>query len=200
MHEVMVVKFLLWVSLLNIGNAMNYYKVLGVSDDSDTAVIKKKYRSLALMLHPDKLLSASASEKEVQSANERFALLTKAYSVLSDESLRQAHDLALQSGEEEDVGVYIGPPNLHQRLAYVTDVVAHYWKSVTLQTRTAILGLLVLLAYVVYGLCVDYIADAKLARELAQVAADDVDNETGTLVMSLLGLCPLVCSACCARK
>jgi DnaJ family protein B protein 4 len=71
---------------------MDYYKVLGVSKDADTSVIKKKYRQLALKWHPDKAPADKKKEYE-----EEFKDIANAYGILSDSEKRKQYD---QFGED----------------------------------------------------------------------------------------------------
>ncbi len=70
----------------------DYYKILGVERKATTKVIKKAYRELALMWHPDK----HQGEEEKEKAEKKFQLIAEAYEVLSDDELRRKFDL----GEE----------------------------------------------------------------------------------------------------
>ena len=54
----------------------NYYEILNVDIDAPIEVIKKNYRKLAKLYHPD-----SKSDK---ASTEKFLLITKAYQILSD--------------------------------------------------------------------------------------------------------------------
>lgn len=63
----------------------DYYKVLGVAKDADSAVIKKAYRKLAKDLHPD----TNPGDKKVE---ERFKEVSEAYDVLSDTKRRAEYD------------------------------------------------------------------------------------------------------------
>ncbi len=63
----------------------DYYEVLGVPKDSTKDDIKKAYRKLAILNHPDKNPGDKAAE-------ERFKEATEAYEVLGDEQKRQAYD------------------------------------------------------------------------------------------------------------
>ncbi len=65
--------------------AKNYYSVLGVSRQADDAELKKAYRKLARMYHPDKNPGDKASE-------ERFKEINEAYAVLSDPDKRAQYD------------------------------------------------------------------------------------------------------------
>lgn len=64
---------------------VNYYKVLKVSPDASTAEIKKAYRRLARELHPD-------VNGGTEDATKQFALLAKAYEVLSNPQERAYFD------------------------------------------------------------------------------------------------------------
>ena len=65
-----------------------FYDCLGVEPSCTDAELKKAYRKLALRLHPDKQRDANAAEI----ASHKFALVQRAYSVLSDRSRRQAYN------------------------------------------------------------------------------------------------------------
>ncbi|KAL8520195.1 hypothetical protein ACS0TY_010930 [Phlomoides rotata] len=62
----------------------NWYGVLGVTPLADDETIRKQYRKLALLLHPDKNRSIGAEGA--------FQLISQAWSVLSDKSKRIAYD------------------------------------------------------------------------------------------------------------
>lgn len=53
----------------------NYHKILGVPEDATLEEIKRRYRKLALLYHPDRNNDASAAEmfKEI---NEAYAILS----------------------------------------------------------------------------------------------------------------------------
>lgn len=63
----------------------DYYEVLGVTRNADSAAIKKAYRKLAKKYHPD-------SNEGNARAEERFKEITEAYDVLSDEKKRKLYD------------------------------------------------------------------------------------------------------------
>ena len=62
----------------------DYYQILGVSRDADTAEIKKAYRKLARQYHPDKNEQAGSEDK--------FKQVNEAYEVLKDDEKRRAYD------------------------------------------------------------------------------------------------------------
>ncbi|KAI0436147.1 hypothetical protein F4803DRAFT_248500 [Xylaria telfairii] len=67
----------------------DYYKILGVTKDSDEPTIKKAYRKLAIIHHPDK-------NRDDEGAAERFKDIGEAYETLSDPQKRARYD----SGED----------------------------------------------------------------------------------------------------
>ncbi|KAI1822311.1 hypothetical protein F4861DRAFT_396827 [Xylaria intraflava] len=67
----------------------DYYKILGVAKDADEPTIKKAYRKLAIIHHPDK-------NRDDEGAAERFKDIGEAYETLSDPQKRARYD----SGED----------------------------------------------------------------------------------------------------
>ena len=65
----------------------DFYKVLGVDKKAPADEIKKKYRSLARDLHPDKTKGDAAKE-------EQFKAVSEAYEILSDAKKRAEYDEA----------------------------------------------------------------------------------------------------------
>ena len=63
----------------------DYYKTLGVSKSADASEIKKAYRKLALLHHPDR-------NKDDKAAEAKFKQITEAYAVLSDDEKKKQYD------------------------------------------------------------------------------------------------------------
>lgn len=67
-----------------VSGEVDWYGVLGVAPSADDETIRKQYRKLALMLHPDKNKSVGADGA--------FKLLSEAWSLLSDKGKRLAYN------------------------------------------------------------------------------------------------------------
>lgn len=68
-----------------------HYQVLGVNQESTLEDIKKSYRRLAKLYHPDK-------NKGDPDAEKKFIEVSSAYEVLSDEAQREEYDSFLNTG------------------------------------------------------------------------------------------------------
>jgi len=68
----------------------DYYKILGVQKGANEDEIKKSYRKMALVHHPDR--HASASDKEKQEHEVKFKEIGEAYAVLTDAKKRAMYD------------------------------------------------------------------------------------------------------------
>lgn len=68
---------------------MNYYEILGINENSSNDEIKKSYRKLSLLHHPDK--NNDPNSKNI------FNNITEAYSILSDKNLKNNYDMKLNN-------------------------------------------------------------------------------------------------------
>mmetsp|Transcript_1638 Transcript_1638/g.2510 ORF Transcript_1638/g.2510 Transcript_1638/m.2510 type:complete len:284 (+) Transcript_1638:176-1027(+) len=68
------------------------YKALGVGHDASTGEIKRAYRKACLIYHPDRLIPARASPEEISEATNKFAAISSAYAILSDDSRKRQYD------------------------------------------------------------------------------------------------------------
>ncbi|KAK9918595.1 hypothetical protein WJX75_005221 [Coccomyxa subellipsoidea] len=74
--------------------AKDFYDILQVPKGASDSLIKRSYRKLALQYHPDKV---KGTEEEKTAAAKRFAEISHAYEVLSDDEKRRIYD---RYGEE----------------------------------------------------------------------------------------------------
>lgn len=72
----------------------DYYKILEVDKNSDISVIKKAYRKLAMVYHPDK-------NHGNKSAEDNFKKINEAYEILSDSKKRELYDLYGHAGIDQ---------------------------------------------------------------------------------------------------
>lgn len=69
---------------------VDLYAVLALNNDATTDAVKKAYRRLALIYHPDKHATATAKAK--QDASTKFQQIGFAYAVLSDKKRKARYD------------------------------------------------------------------------------------------------------------
>uniref|UniRef100_U5EXV9 J domain-containing protein n=1 Tax=Corethrella appendiculata TaxID=1370023 RepID=U5EXV9_9DIPT len=85
----------------------DYYEVLGVTKESSDSEIKKSYKKLALLLHPDK--------NRAPGAVEAFKAVGNAVAVLTDPQKRKAYDLY---GSEQITSNYRSKSSSHNASSY----------------------------------------------------------------------------------
>ncbi len=76
---------------------LSYYEILEVSRDADKATIKKAYRKMAKLYHPDR----NPGDNE---AEHKFKLCNEAYQVLSDDQQRSVYDRYGKEGLKGGMG------------------------------------------------------------------------------------------------
>ncbi|KAL4895684.1 Sec63 Brl domain-containing protein [Aspergillus ambiguus] len=64
------------------------YDILGISRSADEKAISKHYKRLSLLYHPDKVRPDPSKNETMDTLNDRFVELTKAYKALTDEEVR----------------------------------------------------------------------------------------------------------------
>lgn len=75
--------------LLKRSKQKDYYKVLGVDREADDRTIKRAYRSLVKVHHPDKATGRGLTKEQ---AEKKMAQINEAYEVLSDPELKAKFD------------------------------------------------------------------------------------------------------------
>lgn len=70
----------------------NHYGTLDIPTDADLATIRKAFRKLALLCHPDRLQDDSEREQRAK----QFCQVQQAFEILSDENRRRQYDQMIQ--------------------------------------------------------------------------------------------------------
>ena len=81
---------------------VDLYAVLSLQRDATVESIKKAYRRLALVYHPDK--HASASDQAKEDASNKFQQIGFAYAVLSDSKRKARYDSTGKTDEGFELG------------------------------------------------------------------------------------------------
>jgi DnaJ family protein C protein 3 len=87
--------------LLKRSKQKDYYKVLGVDRRADDRTIKRAYRQLTKVHHPDKAMGQGVTKEE---AEKKMASINEAYEVLSDPELRARFDRGDDPNDHESQG------------------------------------------------------------------------------------------------
>ncbi|KAF2621671.1 protein translocation protein SEC63 [Macroventuria anomochaeta] len=80
--------YLIYVTARTVTKIWDPYEVLGISRNADEKTIKKHYRKLSITLHPDKAREDPSKNITIQSINDHWVDVTKAYKALTDEEIR----------------------------------------------------------------------------------------------------------------
>lgn len=86
----------------------NYYNILEITREADGEEIKKAYRRLALLYHPDR------NPINKREAEEKFKEIGEAYEILSDPKMRERYDLLGFNGIRDIVN-NIRPSRYYER-------------------------------------------------------------------------------------
>mmetsp|Transcript_33971 Transcript_33971/g.60053 ORF Transcript_33971/g.60053 Transcript_33971/m.60053 type:complete len:1336 (+) Transcript_33971:117-4124(+) len=86
----------------NYDKGMNYYKVLGIDEYAPLDEVKKAYKKLSLIYHPDKTTHLEDKEKEEYAGI--FIELKNAYLTLGDQATRRQYD---RDRDREKAGVQV---------------------------------------------------------------------------------------------
>ena len=77
---------------MNMRDFKDYYKILGVSKEASAVELKKRYRELAIMYHPDKYSNLSPNDAKYQEFETKMKEINEAYTVLKNPSSRERYD------------------------------------------------------------------------------------------------------------
>ncbi|KAF2085464.1 hypothetical protein K490DRAFT_46507 [Saccharata proteae CBS 121410] len=80
--------YLMVVTARTVPKIWDPYDVLGVSRSASEKQIKKHYRKLSLTQHPDKVQIDESKNQTVESVNDHWVEITKAFKSLTDEEIR----------------------------------------------------------------------------------------------------------------
>ncbi|KAI9791366.1 MAG: secretory subunit [Peltula sp. TS41687] len=80
--------YLIMVTARTIPKIWDPYDILGISRSASEKAIKSHYKRLGLKYHPDKIRPDPAKNQTLESLNNHFVELTKAYKALTDEEVR----------------------------------------------------------------------------------------------------------------
>ncbi|PGH30795.1 translocation protein SEC63 [[Emmonsia] crescens] len=80
--------YLIIVTARSIPKIWDPYEILGISRSANEKAISRHFKRLSLQFHPDKVRPDPAKNQTIESLNNYFVELTKAYKALTDEEIR----------------------------------------------------------------------------------------------------------------
>ncbi|KAI9760446.1 MAG: hypothetical protein M4579_001639 [Chaenotheca gracillima] len=80
--------YLIMVTARTMPKLWDPYDILGISRSLDEKAIKSHYKRLSLRFHPDKVRPDPSKNQTIDSLNDHFVEITKAYKALTDEEVR----------------------------------------------------------------------------------------------------------------
>ncbi|KAK2805936.1 secretory subunit [Onygenales sp. PD_10] len=80
--------YLIVVTARSIPKIWDPYDILGISRSADEKAISRHFKQLSRKFHPDKVKPDPAKNETMETLNNRFVELTKAYKALTDEEIR----------------------------------------------------------------------------------------------------------------
>ena len=94
----------------------DYYKILKVKKNATHEEIKKSYRKLAMLYHPDR------NPDDVETAEEKFKEIAEAYDVIGDEKKKMEYDnmFGKRQRQSSNANSYAHNKNYYTREAYYT--------------------------------------------------------------------------------
>ncbi len=81
---------------------ITHYAILGIEEDAAAGAVKKAYFKAAKRFHPDALARLGLEDDLKEKANEVFARIAKAHTVLTDAEQRASYEAQLSGHEEVD--------------------------------------------------------------------------------------------------
>ncbi|KAI9166596.1 translocation complex component [Paramyrothecium foliicola] len=80
--------YLIMVTQRTVPKIWNPYDILGISETANEKQIRSHYKKLSLKFHPDKARPDPAKNETLESLNDHYVDLTKAYQALTDDDVR----------------------------------------------------------------------------------------------------------------
>ncbi|ORY69769.1 DnaJ domain-containing protein [Pseudomassariella vexata] len=80
--------YLIITTQRTVAKIWNPYDILGITESATEKQIKTHYKKLSVRLHPDKARPDPAKNETVESLNDKYVEITKAYQALTDEEVR----------------------------------------------------------------------------------------------------------------
>jgi len=105
------------------GKIVNYYEMLGVDPQADSAEIKRAYYNQLKIWHPDK------NAERLAEAEETTKILNQAYSVLSDSERRKQYDRMLRYTKGKDFGTILNEKQFWDKVEKASPVIKRIIKD-----------------------------------------------------------------------